>query len=141
MTASRVLGRVLGVAAIVTTLSLSIAACGDDDGGSFEDSCDSSNCGGCCDVTGECVSGADQDACGSNGDSCVECSSYQACEAGQCEACTPDNCLGCCDEEGLCQAGDQHDACGDGGEHCSNCASIPGTCYELDLSTHYCTTV
>ncbi len=118
-----------------------VSTCGDSGDDTSGPSCDASTCGGCCDFSGVCQAGADQDECGSNGDSCVSCSSYQACKQGVCEPCTPDNCLGCCDEEGQCQPGDQHDACGDGGEQCGDCTTLPGTCYELDLSTHYCTSV
>lgn len=47
-------------------------------------SCNSSNCPGCCDATGVCLSGAISSACGRSANLCVACGSGQSCEQGAC---------------------------------------------------------
>ncbi len=49
-------------------------------------SCTSATCGGCCDATGKCQSGASVDACGVNGETCGRCGSGTVCARGECEA-------------------------------------------------------
>lgn len=127
-------------------LAFGVGACSDDAEEIYGGECDVSNCDGCCEA-GTCYAGTARDACGTSGKACTACPDYQVCsEAGSCYAdCGPDNCVGCCDEEGECRPGDKAAACGDAGEQCSVCGgpSFPDatTCYELDLSTHYCTSV
>ena len=41
--------------------------------------CNATDCNGCCD-DGECVAGTTDDACGLDGDQCVECPTDQECD-------------------------------------------------------------
>ena len=59
-------------------LAVSLApACG-------KDPCGSTNCTGCCDESGACVSGAEVSNCGSRGGACNACGASQACDQGTC---------------------------------------------------------
>lgn len=59
---------------------LGLAACG------TNNACSAATCGGCCDQTGKCQSGATADACGLNGASCGRCGMGTTCMAGECRA-------------------------------------------------------
>lgn len=48
--------------------------------------CTAATCGGCCDATGKCQSGASIDACGINGETCGRCGANTTCMRGTCEA-------------------------------------------------------
>lgn len=66
------------VAAIVLLLSVA-AAC------QCTPRCDGVNCGGCCDSSGECLSGGNTTACGLDGQRCFTCRTLdQACSKGGC---------------------------------------------------------
>src|SRR5262249_52530639 len=41
--------------------------------------CEPSNCAGCCNAAGTCVSGKDDNACGMDADDCVSCDNGQTC--------------------------------------------------------------
>jgi hypothetical protein len=110
------------------TLTIFLAACsssGDDDGDGSAvdagaDSCDPSNCDGCCQGD-TCVAGSQDSACGSDGEACQSCSDGSSCQDGTCtaQACA-DTCDGCCIGE-VCQPGGAADACGAGGSECLAC--------------------
>ena len=132
------------LARVATVVALAFGCSSEDQGDGSQDDCDSSNCNGCCAADGSCRAGTEREACGIAGTSCVECPELQACvsETGRCSSCDASNCLGCCDENGQCQPGDSISACGYQGEQCAVCGGpvFPdaNTCYELDLTTHYC---
>ncbi len=46
--------------------------------------CGPSTCFGCCDASGQCVSGTDQSVCGTQGGACSACSAEQVCKVGVC---------------------------------------------------------
>lgn len=50
--------------------------------------CSAATCGGCCDATGKCQSGATAEACGQDGLSCGRCGTGTVCMAGECRAST-----------------------------------------------------
>lgn len=93
-------------------------------------------CQGCVDSTGACVDGDSNDACGTEGRSCVTCLEDQVCtDEGVCvdtPDCTPDTCDGCCDSSGACVDGNDDMACGRSGLPCSACAAdsscVEGAC-------------
>lgn len=46
--------------------------------------CTAASCGGCCDSTGKCQSGATAEGCGLNGASCGRCGTGTVCQSGEC---------------------------------------------------------
>lgn len=100
-----------------------------------QQTCDPSNCGGCCDYSTyppQCVWGGDSWACGNSGNACSYCGSGETCEptpwgGGQCTVgsdCGYWNCPGCCDYAVYppqCLPGGDNWACGSGGASCSGC--------------------
>ncbi|MBM4778217.1 MAG: hypothetical protein GQE15_11000 [Archangiaceae bacterium] len=108
--------------------------------------CGPGNCVGCCNSSGQCVSGIEPAACGSTGSVCSNCAlSGLTCQLGQCVqgsfgagggtsgtggglatgggtsgACGPSNCNGCC-SQGTCQLGVFDNECGAGGALCAVC--------------------
>ncbi len=91
--------------------------------------------GGCCDSSGVCQSGSQNNACGIGGNACTNCTQLaEVCDASQaCEVppppCTPTSCAnGCCDANGVCEAGFLDTACGQGGATCANCTTSGATC-------------
>ncbi|MBM4778090.1 MAG: hypothetical protein GQE15_10365 [Archangiaceae bacterium] len=50
----------------------------------------SRSCPGCCDATGTCLTGEDDDACGAPRSSCRSCGAGSTCRAGSCEESVPD---------------------------------------------------
>lgn len=100
----------------------------------FVPSCSSATCpNGCCDASGVCRDGRNDQACGSSGGTCSNCaSSGQACAPqGFCyngTHCGPDNCAGCCTGNGQCRPGSGNQACGQFGGLCENCGAQGETC-------------
>jgi hypothetical protein len=118
--------------------------------------CDASNCGGCCDVQGQCLVGRANTSCGSNGGTCIACALGLTCNAfgpgGRCEggppvggggagggsgggsgACSPQTCpSGCCTSTGACQSPATTARCGTGGAACVACPGretcVAGAC-------------
>ena len=102
--------------------------------------CDATNCKGCC-VGNQCLTGNDNQACGSVGNACVSCTQTgQFCGTGpngggQCQgtpACGPQNCGGCCNGN-TCVAGSDSIACGRQGQACTNCTSTGRACVAQGL--------
>ena len=96
--------------------------------------CSAESCDGCCNAAGECVTTASDNACGSGGGECVDCTlSDGTCTAEKtCKApCGPENCMGCCDESGTCISGTTNAVCGGNGEACQAC----GPDEECEVST------
>ena len=92
-------------------------------------SCDPSNCNGCCDGV-VCQMGMTNTACGSAGLPCAVCSGGDNC-SGTPPACLsapggglcgPGNCNGCC-LNNVCYMGLTNDACGSAGLECSVCGT------------------
>ena len=101
--------------------------------------CDTTNCDGCCNADGECVAGDADTACGTGGDACQQCSAPAVCGDGACVVpCNEDTCDGCCDADGECIAGDADAACGSGGVACAACGTdqtcSTGECVDLGCS-------
>jgi hypothetical protein len=105
--------------------------------------CGAQSCSGCCDLSGNCVSGTLDNACGM-GTACQDCTLVgQPCRAGACtsggssDASTPDarasacnllSCLlGCC-QGGTCMPGNVNSACGILGGACSDCQAAGRVC-------------
>lgn len=111
-------------------------------------------CSGCFDAQGRCLSGTEQQACGTAGSHCANCTLlHSSCVVGACVL-SPDGggsgstggggatgggggatgggggstCQGCVDSMGACQAGTAASACGADGGLCANCTSIGATC-------------
>ena len=82
--------------------------------------CDSTNCEGCCDASGQCRSGDNEAACGSVGMACATCEGTESCLAGACTKPCAETCGGCCDGE-TCLAGNTDGSCGANGAACMNC--------------------
>src|SRR5438309_9083371 len=80
--------------------------------------CDSTNCLGCCDASGQCQSGGAAAACGAQGGRCDVCIGAQTCALGRCQApaCTPAS----CSSLGL-DCGQAEDGCG-GVLECGTCS-------------------
>ena len=101
--------------------------------------CDATNCKGCC-VGDQCLSGQDNQACGTTGNACTSCTQTgQTCapagSGGACTGtptCSPANCGGCCNGN-VCVAGTDSIACGKQGQACSNCAAGGQTCVAQGL--------
>jgi hypothetical protein len=101
---------------------------GHPDGG--DAGCSLQNCYGCCDSSGECVLGQDQNACGASGAACAACDAGQTCDplagtdaGGQCDSpCNASNCPGCC-SGGVCAFDGMQNpnACGVNGADCVSC--------------------
>jgi hypothetical protein len=90
-------------------------------------------CNGCIDIFGECVDGTSPNACGGNGNDCVQCELGDECADQVCTtppACGPDNCSGCCAEDGSCvESGNVGAAtCGADGMQCTDCGD--GSCVD-----------
>lgn len=92
------------------------------------------NCGGCCDLWGNCNWGGDTWACGMGGGFCQDCGSQGlSCDPNSytctsTQDCGPWNCPGCCDWYGYCNWGGDDWACGWGGNLCSDCWSMGMSC-------------
>jgi hypothetical protein len=111
--------------------------------------CGPSNCPGCCQGNTQCASGAQDVACGRNGQQCQRCVPREgsgACvpepiaggECGGSGTCHYPGCAGCC-LAGSCSDGVNQARCGSNGENCRACAGgqqcVPaptsgGTCAE-----------
>jgi hypothetical protein len=87
--------------------------------------------GGCCDEAGACQAGTAIDLCGSVGQACDDCTSYElpcapvdggggVCASEKVVTCTPESCGGCCQGD-TCQIDAGITACGTGGEPCVAC--------------------
>lgn len=74
----------LRAALLAFALGFSAASCGPSD--APKQACDPSQCAGCCDESGACLSGTAVFACGTGGGACLACAANQACEAGACAA-------------------------------------------------------
>lgn len=94
--------------------------------------CDSSNCGGCCDFNGNCQIGLDPFACGRLGQLCSQCGFGEQCVqdgsplARTCQpivqpTCGPGNCGGCCIGN-TCVDNDPR-FCGFSGKQCAVCGT------------------
>jgi hypothetical protein len=100
----------------------------------FFPSCGPFTCpAGCCDSAGKCQNGVTNSACGTNGQSCKDCTATgQSCAAsGFCYSgphCGPDNCAGCCTANGNCLSGASSGQCGQFGKLCDNCNAKGQTC-------------
>jgi len=100
-------------------------------------SCDATNCTGCCEQTpqgGSCVPGTDPTACGAGGNTCEDCTAFNGtCGGGQCigpppPVCDPSTCpTGCCDGTN-CLPGNLDTFCGTGGVACVDCETSKKTC-------------
>lgn len=103
--------------------------CGDNN--TCKPACGPETCEGCCDASGECVSGDTDAVCGKGGQACGACGAEEECEvtstegaaiaAGQCVdvGCSA-TCEGCCDGD-TCLTGDLGEACGTAGAQCQDC--------------------
>jgi hypothetical protein len=110
------------------------------------ETCDRSNCPGCCDSSGVCLPGTSRSFCGGGGVVCQPCGASRRCSAGLCvdvvDAGSPDagdSCLcprGCCASQS-CQPGNLNEACGLDGGACVTCeaglrceagACVPAAC-------------
>jgi hypothetical protein len=98
-------------------------------------SCGPQNCSGCCDPTGNCVTGIFDNQCGGFGGSCSNCEQfgYKCSGSRQCvpppPLCTPQTCpFGCCDAQGLCQSGFSVTQCGNFSNFCQNCLPFGEQC-------------
>ncbi|HVJ91768.1 MAG TPA: hypothetical protein VM580_18330 [Labilithrix sp.] len=102
--------------------------------------CGPSNCNGCCNALGQCVTGTDSTACGKQGQACEACDGGEVCvgagpNAGTCQplpTCGPGNCAGCC-VNNSCVTATTPAACGANGQACVACGvnevcSPQGTC-------------
>ncbi len=71
------------------------AACG------LKGPCNAANCPGCCDASGACQGGSTANACGLDGNGCVECAATQACQIGVCTLVSGSSCAtGSCPDGG-----------------------------------------
>lgn len=107
--------------------------------------CSATTCTGCCDFTGACQSGTAVSECGTGGNSCVTCTSSQACNGGVCGGtqedsgyvCNASTCAtGCC-QNNTCVTQPSNSACGVGGGACQACTakqfcSSSGQCDTVD---------
>jgi hypothetical protein len=118
---------------------------GTNDGPPFEDvpdfidaleamtsTCNATNCQGCCEPDGSCVTAISEKACGTSGEACTTCMPGEFCK-GACfrpqADCDPSNCSGCCENGGAyCTDGTHNVACGVGGELCQDCPQQGTTC-------------
>lgn len=92
-----------------------------------ETECTPENCDGCC-RAGRCRPGDKDFACGTEGETCVECLEGESCNTeGACV-----NCSGCRNADGECVDGTSDQACGTGGASCKVCSDgetcTDGTC-------------
>lgn len=125
-------------------------------GGGAVTVCNSTNCPGCCDATGQCFAGQADVACGTMGATCLACPSAQRCTplavGGRClgnptgggsagggsavgggsPGCNSTNCAGCCRSNGQCQTAPTSAQCGVNGAACAVCPATQscqaGTC-------------
>lgn len=100
---------------------------------------------GCCDNSGQCLSGDSDDACGDHASACTKCGATSECglsALGDQECvpkCSAANCAGCC-FGGACQTGTTNAACGKNGAACAACGGAfvcksDQTCGVDDAST------
>jgi hypothetical protein len=88
---------------------------------------------GCC-AGNTCLTGTQDNACGSTGGAaCEDCTAKgQVCQGRECrDKCGPANCNGCCQPNNTCVAGVANNACGAGGVACVNCAAQGSFCNGL----------
>lgn len=90
-------------------------------------SCGPQNCAGCCAANGQCVTGADANACGRQGGACQNCAgSGRICGTDRtCQTpttCNAQNCAGCCVGNN-CVIATTPQACGGGGVACKACGA------------------
>jgi hypothetical protein len=97
--------------------------------------CGPNNCGGCCDIGGRCQPGTRDNACGSRGAACSNCTTNgRTCtEPGNYCAffptCSSVTCpTGCCDSTGTCRTGRSNTACGASGQTCADCSASGQAC-------------
>lgn len=107
-------------------------------GGGGGTSCDSTSCTGCCDDTGACRGGNQQDVCGQAGVACAACASGTHCSAGICQPLTANG--GTCGTDTDCASGKCVSAiCCDSAcvGSCETCtaAGSEGTCSPLAEAT------
>lgn len=93
--------------------------------------CDTSNCGGCCQGT-QCMPGTGDGACGQGGVPCEDCTQVGGtCDSsGTCTtppSCGPGNCNGCC-QGTQCMPGTSPSECGSFGAPCTSC-QVYESCY------------
>ncbi len=102
-------------------------------------SCDSTNCGGCCDGD-TCVAAPDDASCGAGGGECTSCTAPATCEGGVCvNPCDAMSCGGCCGPSGCVEIEDESVArCGRTGAACGACgggeACVDGACVDTSCS-------
>jgi hypothetical protein len=95
-------------------------------------SCGPGSCGGCCQGT-TCLGGSIDNACGSGGNPCIDCTqNSQTCDTGSgtCQGvgtCGPGSCNGCC-QGSTCIQSLTDSACGSGGNACVDCTQNSQTC-------------
>jgi hypothetical protein len=90
---------------------------------------------GCCDSTGACRVGTDNDACGTLGTSCTDCrmAGFDFCDFNThacgrtVVTCNVMTCPGCC-QDNVCLGGTDANECGTNGKTCQNCAQMGQTC-------------
>lgn len=112
--------------------------------------CGPSNCSGCCDASGTCISSPGSPtaaACGGRGGLCEVCAKGQVCDATalRCvmpapEACGPSNCADGCCVGNTCRRGvdsQSATACGRGGQACLDCTAAKPAQF-CDTSTGSC---
>ena len=106
--------------------------------------CSASNCAGCCDASGMCVTTTTAVACGASGNVCKSCSAGESCVSGVCTAGgtatdagtdggpgtqAPSSCPTGCFAGGVCVLGKSVNNCGTGGVVCDVCDTAAGeTC-------------
>ncbi len=95
--------------------------------------CNPATCAGCC-VGDICAVGSQQNACGSGGALCQNCSNQnppRVCQSGSCQvpACGPATCPNGCCSGNTCVVGNQDNACGPtGGGACTDCSASNKVC-------------
>ncbi|OQB15445.1 MAG: hypothetical protein BWY17_02182 [Deltaproteobacteria bacterium ADurb.Bin207] len=106
------------------------------------------NCLGCCDMVGNCQWGADDWACGGNGELCQDCSAFNSSCDSQTHTCTgtqlcgPENCKGCCDPySGQCRMGWDPWACGSAGQICQDCTGSNMICGDSPFGGGQCLSI
>ena len=92
--------------------------------------CGPSNCKGCCQPDGTCVTATNAGACGTEGEACVVCPTgfticnkpTPGCNVNEPSANCMTTCPGCCwSKGGYCSQGLHSSDCGNGGEACMAC--------------------
>lgn len=100
--------------------------------------CDSSNCGGCCNTDGTCVELTSENnaTCGASGNACAACANTEVCTSGACVPTTPGHtdagmdagvidtgCVLMIGGSPFPRPGDSFANCGNHGEACKQCSS------------------